>query len=145
MTSVYNIACSTKEIVKNGDPDELQRGNNENMNALYELFLKKNISIDVMIGGVPTTVDIGAFDSYATAIRFDVANTLSFAKKTTVNSDVLLTAAQNQRVSISGVSLDEEMINMVKYQHAYSGASRVITAMDDMLDRLINNTGRVGL
>ena len=143
--SEFNIACSTKQIVNQGAPDELQRGNNENMNALYELFLKKNISINVVIDGVPGTVDIGSFDSYVTGIRFDVANTLSYAKKTAVNSTTLLIAAENQRVSVSGVSLDEEMINMVKYQHAYSGASRIITAMDEMLDRLINSTGRVGL
>jgi len=135
--SEFNIACSTKQIVKYGEPDELQRGNNENMNLLYELFLKKNIAVN--------GIDIGSFDSYITGIRFDVANTLSFAKKTANNSITLLIAAENQRVSVSGVSLDEEMINMVKYQHAYSGASRVITAMDEALDKLINGTGRVGL
>ncbi|MCL2126048.1 MAG: flagellar hook-associated protein FlgK [Oscillospiraceae bacterium] len=139
--SEYNIACSTKEIVKHGEPDELQRGNNENMNLLYELFLKKDINMS--ING--KSIDIGSFDGFITSIRFDVANTLSFAKKTTVNSTTLLIAAENQRISVSGVSLDEEMVNMVKYQHAYSGASRVITAMDEALDRLINNTGRVGL
>jgi len=37
------------------------------------------------------------------------------------------------------------MTNLIKYNHAYNGASRVITAMDDLLDRLINGTGRVGL
>jgi len=37
------------------------------------------------------------------------------------------------------------MTNLIKYQHAYSGASRVVTAMDEALDRLINGTGRVGL
>ena len=136
-TSVYNIACSTTKIVKQGLPNELQEGNNKNMNLLYELFLKNNITVN--------GVDIGGFDSYMTSIRFDVGNTLSFAKKTAINSTTLLLAAENQRVSVSGVSLDEEMINMVKYQHAYSGASRVITAIDEMLDKLINGTGRVGL
>ena len=45
----------------------------------------------------------------------------------------------------SGVSLDEEMTNMIKFQHAYAAASRVLSAMDENLDRLINSTGRVGL
>jgi flagellar hook-associated protein 1 FlgK len=48
------------------------------------------------------------------------------------------------RDSGSGVSIDEEMANMVAYQHTYDAASRVITAIDQMLDRLINNTGMVG-
>jgi len=145
--SAFNIACSTKRIVKAGDPDDpdpdqLQRGNNENMNALYALFLKKDISIGDDLTG---RVGIGSFDGYATSIRFDLGNTLSFAKKTADNSQTLTLAAENQRISISGVSLDEEMTNLIKYNHAYNGAARVITAMDDALDRLINGTGRVGL
>jgi flagellar hook-associated protein 1 FlgK len=46
--------------------------------------------------------------------------------------------------SAAGVSIDDEMANMIAYQHTYGAASRVITAVDEMLDRLINNTGLVG-
>jgi flagellar hook-associated protein 1 FlgK len=49
------------------------------------------------------------------------------------------------RESVSGVNLDEEMTNMLQFQHAYSAAARVITTIDEMLDVLINRTGRVGL
>ena len=140
--SEYNIACSSKMIVKQGSPEELQRGNNENMNALYALFLKKDIALgDKAFGGIA----IGSFDGYATSIRFDVGNTLNTAIKTAENSNTLTIAAENQRLAIAGVSLDEEMTNLIRYQHAYNGAARVITAMDDALDRLINGTGRVGL
>ena len=142
-TSEFNIAASTKQIVKQGAPEELQRGNNENMNALYELFLKKDIVLDT--ADMARRVDIGSFEGFVTSIRFDIGNTLSFAKKTADNYNILTIAAENQRTSIAGVSLDEEMTNMIKYQHAYSGSSRVITAMDEMLDKLINGTGRVGL
>jgi flagellar hook-associated protein 1 FlgK len=48
------------------------------------------------------------------------------------------------RAAQSGVNLDEEMVNLMKYQHAYEGASRVITSVDSMLDTLINRTGLVG-
>lgn len=140
--SESNIACSSNQIIKQGEPHELQRGNNENMNALYELFLKKNIALgDVLTGGV----SIRSFDGYATSIRFDVGNTLNNAIKTAENSGTLTNAAENQRLAVAGVSLDEEMTNLIRYQHAYNGAARVITAMDDALDRLINGTGRVGL
>ena len=135
--SEFNIACSSVRIEKNGDSVYLQRGNNENMNDMYALFLLKDISVN----GEP----IGSFDGFITSIRFDVGNTLNYAKKMADTSKTLTLAAENQRTSISGVSLDEEMTSLVKYQHAYSGASRVITAMDEALDRLINGTGRVGL
>jgi flagellar hook-associated protein 1 len=51
----------------------------------------------------------------------------------------------NQRVEqTSGVSLDEEATDMIRFQHAYQAAARVITTMDEMLNTLINNTGLVG-
>ena len=141
----YSIAGSTVKIDKD-IPQGLQSGNNENMNKLYEIFMKKDIAINVddALGGIKT-VGIGSFDGYATGIRFDLATTLNFAKKSAESSNILTIAAENQRQSISGVSLDEEMTFLIKYQHAYNGASRVITTMDDALDVLINRTGRVGL
>ncbi len=48
------------------------------------------------------------------------------------------------RDSQSGVDLDEEMVNMLSYQRAYEGASRVMTAIDEALNKLINSTGVVG-
>lgn len=54
-------------------------------------------------------------------------------------------AATNDLLSHSAVSLDEETVNLMQYQHAYQGAARVLTAVDEMLDQLINRTGRVGL
>jgi flagellar hook-associated protein 1 FlgK len=44
----------------------------------------------------------------------------------------------------AGVSLDEEMTNMLAYQRAYEGAARYMSAIDSMLDTLINRTGLVG-
>jgi flagellar hook-associated protein 1 FlgK len=139
---IYNIACSSVMINKTGAPEELQRGNNENMNALYALFLKKDIALGSLTAG---GISIGSLDGYTTSIRFDVGNTLSTAIKTADNGFTLTVAAENQRLAVAGVSIDEEMTNLVKYQHAYNGAARVITAMDELLDKLINGTGRVGL
>ncbi len=48
------------------------------------------------------------------------------------------------REAVSGVNLDEEMTHMLSYQHAYSAAARMITAIDEALDTLINGTGLVG-
>ncbi|OEH92199.1 flagellar hook-associated protein FlgK [Bacillus solimangrovi] len=53
-------------------------------------------------------------------------------------------SVDNRRMSTSSVSLDEEMTNMIKFQHAYNAAARNITAVDEMLDTIINGMGRVG-
>jgi flagellar hook-associated protein 1 FlgK len=50
----------------------------------------------------------------------------------------------SSRQAESGVNLDEEMTNMITYQRAYEAASRVMTAVDTILDTLINKTGLVG-
>ncbi|MGN1110311.1 MAG: flagellar hook-associated protein FlgK [Oscillospiraceae bacterium] len=55
--------------------------------------------------------------------------------------DTLLDA----RDEVSAVSMDEEGINMLNYQKWYNASSRVVTTLDDLLDKLINGTGRVGL
>ena len=49
------------------------------------------------------------------------------------------------RDSVSGVDLNEEAANMMQYQKAYSAACRLMTALDQALDKLINGTGVVGL
>lgn len=48
------------------------------------------------------------------------------------------------REAESGVNLDEEMTTMLAYQRGYEGAARFVTAVDEMLDTLINRTGVVG-
>ena len=47
------------------------------------------------------------------------------------------------RESLSGINIDEEMVNLLAAQRGYEGASRVLTTMDSMLDTLINRTGLV--
>jgi flagellar hook-associated protein FlgK len=58
---------------------------------------------------------------------------------------VITTQVDASRESVAGVNLDEEMTNMLSYQHAYSAAGRLVSTIDEMLDVLINRTGRVGL
>ena len=56
----------------------------------------------------------------------------------------ITTTVDAARESVAGVNLDEELTNMLSYQHAYAAAGRMITAIDEALDVLINGTGRVG-
>ena len=48
------------------------------------------------------------------------------------------------REAVSGVDIDEELTNMIMFQRAYEGAARMLTAVDQALDTLINRTGLVG-
>ena len=66
------------------------------------------------------------------------------AIKMTESSGVLLLAVSNRRDSISTVSLDEEMTDMIRFQQAYNASARMITVMDEALDKIINGMGTVG-
>lgn len=57
------------------------------------------------------------------------------------NQEVLLNQLILKRESTSGVSIDEEVTNVLKYQKAYEANARVISVLNDMLDVLINRTG----
>jgi flagellar hook-associated protein 1 FlgK len=61
------------------------------------------------------------------------------------NAAVLTGAVEDRRQSVAGVAMDEEMTNLVRFQRAYQASSRAMSTMDEMLDVLINRTGRVGL
>lgn len=63
------------------------------------------------------------------------------AKEMVKNQEALMKNLGNLRESVSGVNLDEEMANMVAFQHGYNAAARVITTMDRMLDVIINRMG----
>lgn len=66
------------------------------------------------------------------------------ARTAAESQDVLIKQMDQRRQEISAVSLDEEMANMLTYQHSYVANSRVINAIDQMLDIMINRMGIVG-
>ncbi|MDR3209343.1 MAG: flagellar hook-associated protein FlgK [Oscillospiraceae bacterium] len=149
----YNIAASAKPVTQDPsdpnfvDPNDTQQSNNEIALKYYRLLDKPNIALTGGFGTVVTgsgTV-VGSFFGYMDSIVTDVATTLDHTKRLNSTQTIQTLNAQNNRLSISGVSIDEEMTNLIKYQHAYAGASRIITTMDEILDKLINSTGRVGL
>jgi flagellar hook-associated protein 1 FlgK len=85
-----------------------------------------------------------SMDSYYSALTSTMGIQAQDAKRLTDNQTTLVNQIVTLRESVSGVSVDEELSNMIKFQKGYSAAARVLTTMDDMLDKLINSTGMVG-
>jgi flagellar hook-associated protein 1 FlgK len=73
---------------------------------------------------------------------------LGVSAKATYNSAIVAESArataQNLQIAATSVDIDEETVNLLTYQRGYQAASRVMTAIDEMLDTLINRTGVVG-
>jgi flagellar hook-associated protein 1 FlgK len=83
----------------------------------------------------------GVYKTFVAKVGGDVNN----ATRMEANAQVLVDNVENRRQSVQGVSMDEEMSNLVKFQRAYQASARAMSTMDEMLDVLINRTGRVGL
>jgi len=66
------------------------------------------------------------------------------ASQNSTTHGLVAKALSDQREAVGGVSLDEEAANLAKAQRAYQAAARVLTAYDEMLDRIINGLGLVG-
>lgn len=64
------------------------------------------------------------------------------AKRMVKNQFVLLQSFEESRASVSGVSLDEEMANLVQSQHSYQANSKIIATVDELLDVVINGLRR---
>ena len=83
-------------------------------------------------------------DSQWRAVVADIGvRTASAVSRATVAGHAK-TSAEQQQLANAGVDIDEETVNMLAFQRAYEGAARVLTAIDEMLDTLINRTGVVG-
>ncbi|MFY4775080.1 flagellar hook-associated protein FlgK [Metabacillus sp. RGM 3146] len=91
------------------------------------------------IGGKSTS-----FQNFYESLVGGMAVDAQEADKMTQNSTTLTDAVDQRRQSVSAVSLDEEMTNMVQFQHAYNASARMITIQDEMLDKIINGMGLVG-
>jgi flagellar hook-associated protein 1 len=78
--------------------------------------------------------------SYAGLVA-KVGSAVQSAQDDQSTAKAVVGAIENQRQSVSGVSLDEEMTNLISFQRGYQASARTLTMMDEMLDTLINHTG----
>ena len=122
-----------------------------------------NIKLSAAVDGQPSRIALGAVG--AGALDGSIGHQLGAAGALTTSPDALhramigrlgveaqtsttraatqarfVTEAENQRTAVSGVNLDEEMTNLVMSQRAYESSARLLTAVDEMLDTLINRT-----
>ncbi len=74
------------------------------------------------------------YNAFVTGVGSDVQS----AQNAQTTSQALLTAIGNQRQSISGVSLDEEMTNLIQFQQAYQASARVMSTINDTFSSLLS-------
>jgi flagellar hook-associated protein 1 FlgK len=84
---------------------------------------------------------MGAFDDYFADAAGRIGMLGERTGKSLETNNLIMKQLRDMRDSISGVNIDEELSNMIKYQHGYAAAARFITTVNAMLDTLINRMG----
>jgi flagellar hook-associated protein 1 FlgK len=98
--------------------------------------------VALAVAGLRTTsTAVAQYGALVRQVGADAANAVNAQSVAQAAVD----AAEDRRQNVSGVSLDEEMANMLRFQRGYQASARAMSSIDDMLDTLINRAGRVGL
>lgn len=138
---VYKLTTSKVPVI--GDVADDGEGDNENILHMITLLgTDRKFTTD----GTDTGKDLmkGTFEEFLTSIGTTAA-TEANGQATILESHInVLSDISDQKDSVSAVSLDEEGVDLLRYQKAYSAAARFATTLDEALDRLINNMGIVG-
>jgi flagellar hook-associated protein 1 FlgK len=129
--SLDNIATAS-----GSDPANATKGDASNVTALAKV-IKQNFNY----GSDSEQAD---FQGYFQNVIGGMAVLSQEATRMTTNSTALQQSVDQKRQSVSSVSLDEEMTNMIQFQHAYNAAARMITMQDELLDKIINGMGTGG-
>jgi flagellar hook-associated protein 1 FlgK len=91
-----------------------------------------------------TAVMVGSFRSFDDYFADAAGRIGALGERTKISletENLIMKQFRDMRDSISGVNIDEELSNMIKYQHGYAAAARFITTVNSMLDTLINRMG----
>lgn len=123
-----DILADVNKIAAAGDVDpELIRG--DNTQALAMAGLQNSLTMD----GSSAT-----FDTFYNTLVSRVGSDVQNASMNLEHHTATVEQMGNYRESVSGVSLDEEMVNLVKFQQGYSAAAKLIDTVQQMMDTVIN-------
>lgn len=87
----------------------------------------------------PNTLTKNNFSDYYNSFISEIANWGEQVNTISSNQATLLESIDNKRAETMGVSADDELTNLIKYQHAYNAAARYITVVSEMLEHIIMN------
>lgn len=91
----------------------------------------------IAITGGTAPLNTNSLQDYYGALVSKMGSNVAQSTRMTEGENVLIAQLTSSRESVSGVSLDEEMVNLIKYQKGYSSAARVVTILDSVLDSLL--------
>ena len=153
---VSKLNCSSTNDAgeKNGDRAQAiadlltTKINLSELNDVNELdrkkfFDKAGISLDTNGISIEGSKDGKTVHNYYKDMISQLGTKAQEANRKVANqSEVILKNLELQRISVSGVSIDEEMTNLIQFQHSYSANAKMISTIDELLDVVINGLKR---
>ncbi|MFC5528965.1 flagellar hook-associated protein FlgK [Cohnella yongneupensis] len=135
-----NIASSMRTVT-NGTTESVVKGNKD-----VAMLIAQFNDMKIDFGSVSATAITGegTVSDFFRSVVGQLGIQTQEAERQSANSQMVVDQVDSRRQSVSGVSLDEEMANMIKFQHAYNAAARFMTTIDETLDKIINGMGTVG-
>jgi flagellar hook-associated protein 1 FlgK len=131
VTNPSNLAAA-RDIDPNPATVLFQSGDGRNAQALAQM---SNRTLTFSVGPFSFT---GTFDELYNASMAYVGNAKKNAETAVRVAEQSFNAAANRRDEVSGVSLDEEFANLVKYQKAFQASARMIKTAGDLLDQIVS-------
>lgn len=129
-----------------GSEDDLDELNNEYVNKMLGVFsgeFKYGYTDDA---GVEHNDPLSlTFEKFVAHISDNLGTQVESNNKLQETTDIMLESVVSARDEIMGVSINEEGINMMNYQKWYNAIARMVTTLDQALDKIINGMGVVGL
>ncbi|MBO2944848.1 flagellar hook-associated protein FlgK [Paenibacillus sp. F411] len=136
-----NKIASSLRVNMNVSGDEVVKGNNT-LALLMSQLRERSFTFNPIASN--NGMQTGTLDDYYRAVMGQMGVESREALRQQKNNQLLVDQVDSRRQSVSAVSLDEEMSNLIKLQHSYGAASRLMTTLDQNLDKIINSMGVVG-
>ena len=138
---------STNQVIFefNADEDPIIKANDKLLDSPKDLFITADVAQKmynlkdekITIDGEDITIG-----NYYNNIIQKLGNESKEVIRAEKNQSKLIEEIDNLRLNQSGVSLDEEMVNLIQFQHSYNASAKVISTIDSLLDVVVNSLVR---
>ena len=138
---------STNQVIFefNADEDPIIKANDKLLDSPKDLFITADVAQKmynlkdekITIDGEDITIG-----NYYNNIIQKLGNESKEVIRAEKNQSKLIEEIDNLRLNVSGVSLDEEMVNLIQFQHSYTASAKVISTIDSLLDVVVNSLVR---
>lgn len=133
-SSEVTIAKDLEDLNKFAAAKNIEEVPGDGSNVLDMISTRHNIKL----------YEWGAPEDYIKSLVSNLGVDAAEADRVALNQAQLVNEFSTSRDSVMGVSLDEEMSNMIKFQTAYNANARMVNVYDEMLDLVVNRLGTVG-